>query len=560
MFWKKHLKQIGVIIFIGLLVLVATQTRAVVVGITFPTASSFDRSAGIQITSDITNVAFLNVLDANGDSKTDLFVSNAAGEAGIVTKEGTGFRTFSGIKLPEAPTAQLAADVTGDTKPDLVSLIAPKLSGSKEWRYAKINSVAPDYFITDAVLRKNVLLQSTIIAPNGRQYQVKENHGPDTDNAIYLAKQLIPEPAADEALPDFNTFLHANEYIAYLLPAQKIVQNYEVVVHKNSGENNFAAVDCSMYIPRDIKTITAMSTGDINRDSKTDLVLTTHSNEEMTVISFPSEPSYDVASHTATLIMNIPPTQINGRDLRGSFFSFVNNPQTLFPIRDASASQITVDFILPDTGDGFETIKTALVPGDKIQIILNDDGSKKDLVYLGDGGGCFTLSDDMKGGVFESSFGRVILPGATDISTESRSVITDPNNNFLPVDSLAGRSLQIGTNTYSIEHNDQGHLFLTPSAGDISSNAPDILGSKVFTSYTVAAITPTPIIDPATITNAIPITIDVPNEIQALVGTFRLTEANPWLRPVDIDQDADLDLVYIHDHAIFLKTNNERTP
>jgi len=564
MFWNKYLKQSAVILFVALLIFLATQTKAVSVGMTFPSAGSFDPNAGVQISSDITDIAFLNILDVNGDSGSDLFVSNAAGEGGIITKEGTNFRTFSSIKLPEAPVAQLAADITGDSKPDLVSLIPPKLIGSKEWRYAKITGVAADHFVTDATLRKNALMQSTIIAPDGKQYQVKENNGSHEDGFIFLEKQLVPEPTTEEPLPDFNTFLHVDEYVAYLLPVQKITQNYNITVHKNSGENNnFEASNCSLYIPLDIRTITAMSVGDVNRDDKADLVLTTHNSEEMNVVSFPSPDSpasYDAASHTATLTMNIPPSQINGRDLRGSFFGFVNEPQTLFRIRDASASQIIVDFVLPDTGDGFETLKTALVPGDRIHAVLNDESSKKDLIYFGDGSGCFTYTGEMSGTIFESSFGKVVLPGASEVASESRSVITDSNNNFLPANSLGGRKLQIGTNAYTIEQNDQGHFFIDSSSGDITGNSPDILGAKTFTTYKIAAVDPLPTIDPLTITATTPIVIDVPDEIQALVGTFRLAEANPWIRPIDIDQDTDIDLIYIHDRSLFLKTNNERTP
>lgn len=559
---KKYSKHISAIVLFFLLIALTIQTKAITVGIAFPNATSFDHSAGVQITSDIADISFLNILDANGDNKADLFISSSTGESGIITKEGTNFRTYSGIKLPEAPTAQLAADMTGDTKPDLISLIAPKLTGSKEWRYAKITSVAPDHFVTDAILRKNSLMQSTIIAPDGKQYQVKENNVADENGFIYLAKQLVPEPVSEEPLPDFNTFLHTNQYIAYLLPAQRITQNYQVIVHKNIGENNFEALTCSVYIPRDIKTITAISTADANRDSKADLILTTHNDEEMNVINSATavSPSYDQPTHTATLRINIPSSQINGRDLRGSFFSFVNSPQTLFPIRDATASQITVNFVLPDTGDGFEALKTALNPGDRIHIVFNDESSKKDLIYFGDGKGCFTLTSAMSGTVFESTFGRIILPEATEITSDPRSIITDPNNNFLPINSLSGRRVQIGTNSYTIGQNDQGHVFLEPQAGDITRQSPDILGSKLFTSYTIAPIDPLPIVDPTSITNSITITIDVPNEIQALVGTFKPTEANPWIRPIDIDQDTDLDLVYIHDRSLFLKTNNERTP
>jgi len=86
------------------------------------------------------------------------------------------------------------------------------------------------------------------------------------------------------------------------------------------------------------------------------------------------------------------------------------------------------------------------------------------------------------------------------------------------------------------------------------------LGAKTFTTYKIAAVDPLPTIDPLTITATTPIVIDVPDEIQALVGTFRLAEANPWIRPIDIDQDTDIDLIYIHDRSLFLKTNNERTP
>ncbi len=562
MFRHKHLQHFSAATLIVLVIILSVQTKAITGGPIFPSAVNFDPNAGIQIASDIRDIAFLNVLDANGDNQSDLFVSSSSGEAGIVTKPGTDFRTFAGIKLPEAPTAQLVADVTGDVQVDLVSLIAPKLIGSKDWRYARITNVTGGDFVTDAILRKDILTQSTIIAPDGKQYQVKENRSPDDGGAIFLSKQLVPMPVPEDApLPDFNTFLRINEYIAYLLPAQKITDNYQVIVHTNSGENNFAAPNCPVYIPRSINTITAMSTGDINADGKADLILTTHNNAEMNITSFAAgSPSYDGLTHTATLTMNIPAAQINGRDLRGSYFSFVSDPQTLFPIRDAGADQITVDFVLPDTGDGFETIKTALVPGERIHITFNDASNRKDLIYFGDGSGCFTLTDTITGTIFESSFGQVVLPGATEISTDSRSIITDPNNNFLPVDSLAGRKLQIGSSEYTIERSDQGHLFIQPADGDITDTVPDILRARIFTAYAITALSPIPSIDPLSITSTTAIVPAIPNEIQALTGTFRLSEGNPWLSPLDIDQDTDLDLVYIHDQAIFLKTNNEITP
>lgn len=526
---------------------------------TFPIATSFDQNLGNEIQTDLTEVNFLNVLDSNNDRQPELLAIDSDAKGAIIVKQADNYRSFKGLEWERIPQGQIIGDITADNLPDIISLLPAQKSSSKEWHYGKITAVSSDKFKIDISLRKNILAQSTIIGPNGKQYQVAKNNGPqdETDpDFIFLAKSL--EPDAGVSLPNYSTFLAVNQFIAYLLPVEMAVSTPSIVIHKNMGNHNFVEGACTPHIPADITTVTSLVLGDINNDRKKDFALLTHPREQLN--SSHLQTNYNNDSKIFTLTIQVPSNQIRERNLAGSFFSFNKFPQHLFRIRENTSNQITVVIQLTQNAVGLNILQSSMLAGDTFWLTLNDEVSRKAHVYLGDNQGCFTYTNTIKGTVFETSFGRVTLPGANAVSENERTILTDTTTSFLPIDSLVNRSVTILGQSYTIEHNDRHHLFLAPGDGDLRPRVTDALHSRAPSVYEIQESRPTLTLDLTSVDQIMNIYRDVPNGINNLIDNPPLAENATWVRPVDIDQDTDIDLVFIQQKRLFLKLNNERTP
>lgn len=532
------------------------SARALAPQETFPSASSFARGLGTEIETDLSDIAFLNIIDSTNSRRADILAINSIGKGAIVSKSGESYRTYQGLDFASVPNAQIISDVTGDDLPDIISLLPAKKIPSKEWHYGKITQVGADYFSIDVPLRKNILTSSTIIAPNGKQYVVSKNNNPDDDsprNAIYLETEI----GNTSAIPPYTTFLQINQFIAFLVPLTVPTEEPSLMVHINQNNNNFTPTECRMYIPRDIQHITSLATLDVNNDGKKDLALLAHPRELLHTTSVRS--SYNADSKVLTFTMVPAINEIGRRDLRGSYFSLTKNPDQLFKIESNTDNQIVVNIQLPPSGDGLDTLKNSFQSGDNFWLTLNDEASRENLVYFGDNTGCFTYTGEIQGIVYEGNFGRALLPNANTLPDSNRTIITDTTLSLLPINSFANRRLRIESDSYTIEYNDQGHIYLATQHGDITAQLPSVAAGNVATTYTIEALTPQPSVNldrADQITNTFR---DIPNEITSMINTIPLATTNPWIRPVDIDQDTDIDLLFIHQNHIFLKLNNERS-
>ncbi len=522
----------------------------------FPDMSTFDQNTGVEVPSTLGAIKFISTIKQDSTEKEDMVAFDGTGNGGIITQENDNFRTYTGMKLSKTPVAMLSYDITRDQKEDMISVLPAEWLDSKTWQRARIVEVGSDYLITDQLLRKNILTQATIIGSDGSQYSIKSNTGPTDDtprNAIYLEKQLAPEE--NNSLADYRSLFSAGQYVSYLLPTKVISQNLQVKVTTNLGDYNFAPVACTPFIPQDIDTLTAVTVGQFGGDTNIDLRLTTHKTEVLSNSNVAT--AYNPDTHVLTFTISVPPSQIHNRNLTGSYISFTASPNKLLPIRQGTSNQLIVDITLPDTGEGVDAFQASLLPGDRFFLTSNTDETKKELIYKGDGHGCFTYSGGIMGTVLESSFGNTHLPNASEITTDPRSVITDLNANFLPIDSLAGRSLLIGSTNYDIEHNDQYHLYLAPAAGNISNAALDIIHNHTTTNYTIETITPTPTFADTDNLKVVTLVVDIPSSVQAVIGGLNLEGGKPMVRAIDIDQDGDKDIIYLKGDHIFLKKNNE---
>ncbi len=531
---------------IGLLL---SPVRAVTNNQDFPDPSTFDRSAGITIDTDINDVSFINTIPSSDGARDEIVAIGSDGRGGIITQQERGYRTYRGLEFTKVPQAQLTADINNDNLNDLVTLLPAERVDSKEWQYARITEVGSDYIITDVLLRKNILSQSTIIAANGNQYQVASNTGPTDSsprNAIYLSRQLAP--SANDDVGDLRRTFSLNEYVTYLLPTKAISKNPQLIVDKNAGDYAFARSSCIPYIPRNIETITAMGMGNANNDNQADLFVITHTTETWHAAN--SRVQYDDTNHIATMLIDVLASDIRDRIITGSYIAFSANPDRLFPIRQVTANQIAIDIPLPETGVGLSQVQAALLAGDRIWVTVNTEETKKSLVYLGNGKECFTYTGVYEGNVFESSYGQITLPSADSPAEGSRSVITDINANYLPIDSLKGRQVQIGSETYTIDSNNRSQLFLATEAGDIRNQVPDALHQRQRTHYQIIATSPEPTVRNEEITISTIRTI--PNPIIQLTGNFSLTNQQPILA-ADTDGDNQKELLYLNAQHIFLK-------
>ncbi len=480
------------------------------------------------------------------------------GNGAIIARENGEFRTYTGLKLPQPPLALLSADISNDQKEDLISILPPKWISSKDWRRARIIEVGSDYIITDQLLRKNILTQSTIISNSGNQYIVKSNTGPTDDsprNAIYLDKQIAPEE--NPTLADYRELFSVGQYVSYLMPIKAISKNITVLVNKSTGSPNLITVECKPFIPQDIATPTALAIGQFGGDNNLDLSLITHTSEELQSSNVST--AYNTDTHVLTFTIAVPPSMIRSRNLTGSYISFTSSPNKLIPIRQGTENQLIVDVTLPATGEGLEAFQTALLPGDIFWLTTNTDDTKRELIYYGDGQGCFSYTGSLKGAVLETSYGQVTLPNASAVGATTRSVITDLNANWLPIDSLANRAIRISDNQYTIEHNDQYHLYLEAAAGNVSAQVPDALHQRASTAYEIVAIDPLPVSREERMTKIVSLVMDTPSSIQSMIGGTTLTSNKPQVRSIDIDQDDDKDIIYLNAGHIFLKINNENS-
>lgn len=536
--------------------LLVTSLHAVAERESFPDTSTFDQSTGTAINSTLESIQFISTVKQDNSDQEDIIAFDATGNGAIITKERSEFRTYRGLKMPEAPIAMLSADLSADQKSDLVSMLPPKWISTKDWRRARIIEVGSDYIITDQLLRKNILTQSTVISNNGNQYIVKSNTGPTDEsprNAIYLDKQI--EPEENPTLEDYRDLFSVGEYISYLMPIKAISKNASIVISRNNGSHNFINLACKPFVPQDIATPTALAVGEFSGDRNIDLSIITHASEELSSNNVTT--AYNTDTHILTFTISVPPSQIRSRNLTGSYISFTSSPNKLIPIRQGTDNQLIVDITLPATGEGLEAFQTAILPGDLFWLITNTDDTKQELIYAGDGQGCFSYTGSIKGSILETSYGQVKLPNAAEVGGQARSVITDLNANWLPIDSLADRKIRIGDNQYNIEHNDQYHLYLTPSAGNISDRVADAIHQNTTTNYDIISIDPQPVSSEETMTKVSTLVMDTPSSIQALIGGTTLQSNKPQVRSIDIDQDGDKDLIYLNAGRIFLKLNNE---
>lgn len=544
------------VVGLGLNQLFVAPLEALVERESFPDTSTFDQSTGTAINTTLSNIEFISTNKQDGNDHDNIIAFDADGNGAIITTEGNEFRTYDGLKMSQTPVATISADVTADQKSDLISILPPKWINTKDWRKARVIEVGSDYIITDQLLRKNILTQATVIGNNGNQYLVKSNTGPTDEsprNAIYLEKQIAPEE--NPALEDYRDLFSVGQYISYLIPIKAVSDNPTVMISRNEGSHNFVNLACKPFVPQDIATITTLAIGEFVGDRNPDLSIITHTSEELT--SSNVNTTYNTETHILTFTISVPPSQIRSRPLTGSYISFTNSPNKLIPIRQATDTQLIVDITLPSTGEGLEAFQTALLPGDIFWLTSNTDDTKEELIYKGDGQGCFSFTGNMKGTVLETSYGQIKLPNATEISSQARSVITNLNANYLPVDSLAGRTLRISDNQYVIDHNDQYHLYLSPSAGDIRAQVPDALHQSIATTYAITALEPQPVSNEDRMTKVVTLVIDIPSSVQNLIGGTTLETNKPQVRAIDIDSDRDKDLIYLNAGRIFLKRNNE---
>lgn len=522
----------------------------------FPEVSHFDHSTGTQLATDINNISFIGTIKNDADTQQSIVAFDEQGKGGIITYDNGNTRTFTGLNFSRTPTAQLSYDVTNDQKEDLISILPGKWIDSKTWHRARVLEVGSNYLVIDQLIRKDILTQGTVIAKDGKQYAIRSNTGP-TDpsprNAIYLDKQITPSEESN--LGDYRSRFVSGEYISYLAPTKVISENPKIVIAHNLGNHNFEIQTCTPYLPQNIDTITSLAVGRFDSNNTIDLDIITHQTEEMSSSNVTT--NYASDSHTLTFTIAVPPNAIHSRNLTGSYVSFMNSPEKLFPIRAASSNQLIVDLVLPDTGEGVDNFQTALLPGGTFLMTSNTDDSKHDLIYSGDGRGCFSYTGEMKGVALENSYGKVLLPNATALTSDSRSVITDLNANFLPINSLAGRKVRLGSQEYTIEANDQYHIFLTPQDGDISQRIGDILHQHQTNEYSILASTTIPTADTANMQKITTLVVDVPSSIQAMIGGTTLEGGKPMVRAIDIDHDGDKDLIYLNNQHIFLKKNNE---
>lgn len=533
-----------------------TSLHAVAERESFPDTGFFDQNTGTAITSSLNPISFINTIKQDATSQEDIIAFDETGKGAIISRVNGEFRTYNGLKLPQPPLATLSADLSNDQKEDLISLLPAKWISSKDWRRARIVEVGSDYIITDQLLRKNILAQATVVSNSGNQYTVRSNTGPTDDsprNAIYLDKQIAPEE--NPTLADYRELFTVGQYVSYLMPVKTISTNVSLLVNKSSGSPNLTTVSCKPFIPHDIATPTALAIGQFGGDSNLDLSLITHTTEELQSSNVST--AYNAETHIITFTISVPPSMIRSRNLTGSYISFTNSPNKLIPIRQGTENQLLVDITLPATGEGLEAFQTALLPGDIFWLTTNMDDSKRELIYYGDGQGCFSFTGSLKGTVLETSFGQVKLPNASQTGTESRSIITDLNTNWLPIDSLANRSVRIGDNQYTIDHNDQYHLYLEASAGNISARVPDAIHQGVSTNYEIVALEPQPASSEENIIEVVTMVMDTPSSIQSMIGGTTLTTNKPQVRAIDIDQDTDKDIIYLNAGRIFLKINNE---
>lgn len=535
-----------------------TPLQAVAERESFPDTASFDQSTGTAINTSLNQIAFISTMKQDETDQENIVAFDETGNGAIIARENGEFRTYTGLKLPQTPLALLSADISNDQKEDLVSILPPQWINSKDWRRARIVEVGSNYIITDKLLRKNILTQSTIISNSGNQYIVKSNTGPTDDsprNAIYLDKQIAPEE--NPTLADYRELFSVGQYVSYLMPIKAISKNIAVHVNKSTGSPNLITVDCKPFIPRDIATPTALAIGQFGGDNNLDLSLITHTSEELQSNNVST--TYNTDTHVLTFTIAVPQSMIRSRNLTGSYISFTSSPNKLIPIRQGTENQLIVDVTLPATGEGLEAFQTALLPGDIFWLTTNTDDTKRELIYYGNGQGCFSYTGSLKGAVLETSYGQVTLPHASAVGTTSRSVITDLNANWLPIDSLANRSIRVSDNQYTIEHNDQYHLYLEAAAGNVSAQVPDALHQKASTPYEIVAIDPLPVSPEVRMTKVVSLVIDTPSSIQSMIGGTTLTSNKPQVRSIDIDQDGDKDIIYLNAGHIFLKINNENS-
>ncbi len=543
---------------VGLNQLLGTSLQAVAERESFPDTTAFDQSTGTTINSSLDQITFISTMKQDETDQENIVAFDETGNGAIITRENEEFRTYAGLKLPQAPLAMLSADLSNDQKEDLVSILPPQWISSKDWRRARIIEVGSDYIITDQLLRKNILTQSTVISTRGNQYTIKSNTGPTDDsprNAIYLDKQIAPEE--NPTLADYRELFSVGQYVSYLMPIKAISKNTALLINKSTGSPNLVTMACKPFIPQDIATPTALAIGQFGGDTNLDLSLITHTTEELQSSNVST--TYNTDNHVLTFTIAVPPSMIRSRNLTGSYISFTSSPNKLIPIRQGTENQLLVDVTLPATGEGLEAFQTALLPGDVFWLTPNTDDTKHELIYYGDGQGCFSFTGSLKGSVLEASFGQVTLPNASEVGTTSRSVITDLNTNWLPIDSLANRAVRIGDNQYTIEHNDQYHLYLESAAGNISARVPDALHQRASTTYEVIALEPLPVSSEESITEVVTLVMDIPNSIQSMIGGTTLASNKPQVRAIDIDQDTDKDIIYLNAGRIFLKLNNENS-
>jgi hypothetical protein len=538
--------------------ILTTPLQAVAERESFPDPSSFDQSTGTAINTNLSQIAFISTMKQDESDQENIVAFDETGNGAIITRENGEFRTYTGLKLPQTPLALLSADLSNDQKEDLVGILPPQWISSKDWRRARIIEVGSNYIITDQLLRKNILTQSTIVSNSGNQYIVKSNTGPTDDsprNAIYLDKQIAPEE--NPTLADYRELFSVGQYINYLMPIKAISKNITLHVNKSTGSPNLIPMACKPFIPQDIATPTALAIGQFGGDNNLDLSLITHTSEELQSSNVST--AYNTDSHVLTFTIAVPPSMIRSRNLTGSYISFTSGPNKLIPIRQGTENQLIVDVTLPATGEGLEAFQTALLPGDIFWLTTNTDDTKRELVYYGDGQGCFSYTGSLKGAVLETSYGQVTLPNASAVGTTSRSVITDLNANWLPIDSLANRTIRISDNQYTIEHNDQYHLYLEAAAGNVSARVPDALHQRASTAYEIVAIDPLPVSTEERMTKVTSLVMDTPSSIQSMIGGTTLTSNKPQVRAIDIDQDGDKDIIYLNAGRIFLKINNENS-
>jgi len=555
---KQKIFVISIVTALGLSIIgyYFPRVKAVTIIETFPSASSFSNDFGTEVDTQLSNISFLNSIDSNNDGQEDILAINNDGKGAIIIRSNASYTTFAGLNFNAIPQSQIIEDFTNDNLPDIISLLPEKRAQSMAWRYGKITQVTNNSFAIDTPLRQNILGGSTIIAPNGKQYSVQKNNGPNDEapaNSIFLDKEI----GSADSLPAYTTFLSTNQYVAYLLPTQKTIESAQVQVHINRDKNNFASPTCSLYLPKTDQAITALASGDFNGDQKKDLVIISHPRVELPTTRF--QATYDSDRRVLTITLTVPNNEFTTSDLRGSYFSFSKYTDQLFKIASNTNNQIVINILIPPSGANVEDLKNAMAAGDSFWLTLNDEANSTNHTYLGNGEGCFTYTGEVKGLIYASNFGHVTLPGADSLADNNRTVITDTSLSLLPVDSFANRQIKIGENTYTIEHNDQGHIYLPPEVGDITGNTRSIASTTAVSTYTIMPLSPAIRVNLDEATQIVSVFREIPNELSTMIDYKPLPEDNPWLRPIDIDDDGDIDIIFIHQNRLFLKLNNERS-